>query len=93
MPHASFGDGKGVFCITDEEQNTLFKTKIARDKFQLVQVTMRDEFQIFTIYVSPNANHQIYQDISDYIDELIMPGMEPIIIGDFNFDAKNDNPL
>ena len=93
MPHASFGDGKGVCCITDQEQNTSFRTKLARDKFQLVQVTMRDKFQIFIIYVSPNANHQVYQDISDAIDELIVPGLEPIIIGDFNFDSKIKNPL
>ena len=93
LPHASLGDGKGVFCITDEEQNTLFRTKLVRDKFQLVKVTMRDKFQIFTVYVSPNANHQVYQELSDAIDELIMPGLEPIIIGDFNFDAKDANPL
>ena len=93
LPHASLGDGKGVFCITDEEQNTLFRSKMVTDKFQLVKVTMRDKFQIFTVYVSPNANHQVYQALSDAIDGLIMPGLEPIIIGDFNFDTKETNPL
>ena len=90
---ASLGDGKGVCCITDEKQNTLFRTKIVKDKFQLVKVTMRDKFQIFTVYVSPNADHQVYQELSEAIDELIMPGLEPIIIGDFNFDTKETNPL
>ena len=93
LPHASLGDGKGVFCITDGEQNTLFRTKMVTCHFQLVKVTMRDKFQIFTVYVSPNANHQVYQELSDAIDELIMPGLEPIIIGDLNFDAKDTNPL
>ena len=92
---ASKGDGKGVCCITDEEQNTIFRTKLVKDKFQLVKVTMREKFQIFTVYVSPDASHQVYQELSEAIDELIVPGLEPIIIGDFNFDAKNDknNPL
>ena len=91
---ASLGDGKGVCCITDEKQNTLFRTKLVRDKFQLIKVTMREKFQIFTVYVSPNSNHQVYQEISDVIDELIEPGLIPLVIGDFNFDATDDeNPL
>ena len=91
---ASMGDGKGVCCITDEKQNTLFRTKIVKDKFQLVKVTMRDKFQIFTIYVSPNASSEVYEELSDAIDELIVPGLEPIIIGDFNFEAtQHENPL
>ena len=88
---ASKGDGKGVCCITDEEQNTIFRTKLVKDKFQLVKVTMREKFQIFTVYVSPDASHQVYQELSEAIDELIVPGLEPIIIGDFNFEAKNEN--
>ena len=93
MAPASSGEGKGVCCITDGKQNTLFRTKLVREKFQLIKVTMRDKFQIFIVYVSPNSNHQVYQDISDAIEELLMPGLEPIIIGDFNFDAKIKNPL
>ena len=90
-------EGNTVRCysriFSDEKQNTLFRTKLVIEKFQLVKVTMRDKFQIFTVYVSPNANHQVYQALSDAIDGLIMPGLEPIIIGDFNFDTKETNPL
>ena len=93
FPHASFGEGKGVCCLTDEEQNTSFIAKLAREKYQLVKEIMRDRFQIFIIYVSPNANHQVYQELSEDLDEMIWPGLEPIFIGDFNFDAKNKNPL
>ena len=89
---ASLGDGKGVCCITDEKQNTLFRTKIVKDKFQLVKVTMRDKFQIFTVYVSPNANNQVYQELSEAIDELIMPGFEILIFGDFNFQENIEKP-
>ena len=93
LPHASIGEGKGVCCLTDEEQSTSFISKLARDKYQLVKVIMRNRFQIFTIYVSPNANLQVYQELSDAIDGMIEPGLEPIIIGDFNFHAKSENPL
>ena len=27
------------------------------------------------------------------LDEMIVPGLEPVIIGDFNFDCKITNPL
>ena len=93
MAHANSGDGKGVSCFSDEKQNTLFRTKLVRDTFQLVKVTMRDKYQIFILYISPKVNSQVYQEISMALDEMIVPILEPVIIGDFNFDCKITNPL
>ena len=92
MPHASSGYGKGVCCLTDEKQNTLFRTRLVREHFQLMKVTMRDKFQIFVVYISPNQNYQVFQEISEAIDELIMPGFEILIFGDFNFQENIEKP-
>ena len=92
--YASSGDGKGVYCVTDDdEQETEFRQKITSDKFQIMTVKMKGKYQIFVLYISPNVNSQVFLEISKAIDEMIVPGLQPVIIGDLNFDAKINNPL
>ena len=93
MPHASAGNGKGVACFTDDKQEAQFKYKVQTDDFQLIQMTMRDKFQIFVLYISPNVNHKVFEDVSKAIEELLLPGLQPIIIGDTNFNSGIKNPL
>ena len=93
MPHASAGNGKGVACLSDGKQEAQFKNKVQTDDFQLIQMTMRDKFQIFVLYISPNVNHKVFEDVSKAIEELLLPGLQPIIIGDTNFNSGIKNPL
>ena len=92
--YASSGDGKGVYCVTNNNlQETEFGPKITTDEFQIVNFKMKGKYQIFILYISPKVNSQVFQDISMTLDEMIVPGLEPVIIGDFNFDSKITNPL
>ena len=93
MPHASAGMGKGVACITDDKQKAEFKNKMQTDDFQLIQMTMKDKFQIFVLYITPKANNNVFQGVSQAIKNLLLPGLQPIIIGDTNFDSTLKNPL
>lgn len=94
MPHASAGMGKGVGCISSS-QEAQFVRKVQRDDFQLVQLTLKKKYQIFVIYISPNVNQHVFEDISSIIEEHLLPGLQPMIIGDMNFDFDNGikNPL
>ena len=93
--HASSGNGKGVACFSDGKMDTEFINKLQTDKFQLIHMTMKDKFQIFLLYISPNSNHTVYEQVSTSIEEFLLPGFTPIILGDCNFDHHTtlNNPL
>ena len=95
MPHASRGFGKGVCCFTklDHKYENLFRTRLSAEDFQIVKITMKEKFQIFVVYITPSPNFIILEQISEAINELIMPNLEIIILGDFNFHANKKNPL
>ena len=56
-------------------------------------MTMWDEFQIFFLYISPNANHDVFQNVAKSIEQPLLSGLQPIIIGDTNFNSGIKNPL
>ena len=93
--HASSGNGKGVACFSDGKMDTEFINKLQTDKFQLIHMTMKDKFQIFLLYISPNSNHTVYEQVSTSIEEFLLPGLTPIILGDCNYDHHTtlNNPL
>ena len=92
MPHASRGFGKGVCCFTnsDLEHENLFRTRLASEHFQLVKITMKEKIQVFIVYISPHTTNM--EQISEAINELIMPNLDIIILGDFNFHANQKKP-
>ena len=92
MPHASIGDGKGVCCFTktEQEQENLFRTRVARETFQIIKMTMKNRYQIYVLYLSKDAN---MEEVVSTLSNLIMDNLEIIIIGDFNFPSKQKNPL
>ena len=95
MPHASKGFGKGVCCFTNPDviHQNLFRTKLTTEDYQIVKMTMNNRVQIFVIYITPTPNFIILENISKSINDLIMPDLDIIILGDFNFHANRKTPL
>ena len=93
MPHASVGTGKGVGVISDGKQEAQFKKKIQTDDFQIVQLTLRNKFQVFVLYISPNVSPKVFEDVAKAIEDMLLQGLQPIIIGDTNFNSGMKNPL
>ena len=91
--HASVGMGKGVACFNDDKNEAQFEYKVQTEDFQIIQMTMREEFQIFVLYISPNANHNVFENVANSIEQLLLSGLQPIIIGDTNFNSGIKNPL
>ena len=93
LAHASSGNGKGVACFSDGEIDAEFVDKVQTDNFQLIQMKFMDNFQIFLVYISPNSNHNVYEEVSTTIDGMILTGFIPFLLGDFNFHHTLKNPL
>ena len=93
LSHASNGNGKGVACFSDGEIDAEFVNKVQNDTFQLIQMKLMDYYQIFIIYISPNSNNMVYEEVSRTIDDMILPGLTPVLLGDFNFPHTATNPL
>ena len=93
LSHASSGNGKGVACFTDGKMDAEFVNKRQTDKFQLIQLKLMENFQFFLVYISPNSNHSIYDEVSKTIEEFLLPDYIPIILGDFNYHHTMKNPL
>ena len=93
LSHASSGNGKGVVCFSDGEMDAEFVDKVQTDNFQLIQLKFMDNFQIFIIYISPNSNNTVYEEVSTTIDQMVLPEFIPVLLGDFNFHHTLKNPL
>ena len=95
MPHASRGFGKGVCCFTNPllVHENLFRTKLTTEHYQIVKITMKEKVQVFVVYISPTPNFIILEEMSEAINNLIMPNLDIIILGDFNFDTNRITPL
>ena len=93
MPHASAGNGKGIACFTDGKCETQFLNKLQVTEFQLVQMIFKKKYQIFVLYISPNVDQEVFEDVANTIEKLLLPGLSPILIGDTNFDSGIKNPL
>ena len=91
LPDASSGNGKGVAVFTNDSYENLFKEKITKEEFQIVQVIIKYTFQVCIVYISPNSNREVFQDVANAINSMLISGYEPIIIGDFNFHAGDKN--
>ena len=93
LSYASSGNGKGVACFTDGKMDAEFVNKRQTDNFQLIQLKFMEDFQIFIIYISPNSNDIVYEEVSTTLDQMILPGFIPVLLGDFNFHHTLKNPL
>ena len=93
LSYASSGNGKGVACFTDGKMDAEFVNKRQTDNFQLIQLKFMENFQIFIIYISPNSNDIVYEEVSTTLDQMILPGFIPVLLGDFNFHHTLKNPL
>ena len=65
--------------------------KIVRPNFQIMIISIKNKFDIFSIYRSPSSH-----DVNDFLKELIddiNPSKPTIICGDFNIDYKREHVL
>ena len=57
LPDASSGNGKGVAVFTNDSYENLFKEKITKEEFQIVQVIIKYTFQVCIVYISVSYTH------------------------------------
>ena len=84
---SSFGDGKGCCVIVPEE--TQLMGRLSNEYFQVVSF-LKKQFQVIVVYLSKGANKSL---LAEEIRTLIDPTRPQLVIGDFNFDAKEQNLL
>ena len=86
---SSHGRGKGCSLFYNQEE-MLENTKVyTEEKFQMVGGLYNSEIQVYSIYISKEAN---LDNIINVFKEWMTPG-PIIVIGDFNYDASDANSL
>ena len=94
FPHASSGRGTGVcaFANQTEENPYHFQAKEVHNRFQILQLTMHEVFQIFILYVSQDAD---LDSVANTLQEMMLDDHQIIVFGDFNFhsDPSKSNDL
>ena len=86
--NASQGNGKG--CIAFVPTDSELIGSITEDSFQLLSFTYHGSIQVIVAYVSSNAN---LKAVAESLQSLLESRLNQVIIGDFNFDTKENNPL
>ena len=64
--------------------------KISTELFQMLSLKTEDGIQVTTVYLSSGAS---LADVRKYVQHIYQPRFPQIILGDFNFDAKESNTL
>ena len=87
--HASIGKGKGCAIYSSISQKTTYVGKIAKENYQILSI-LANKVQLVLCYLSSNCH---YKDVLQDLKNLLKPGKNVIITGDFNFDKKERNVL
>ena len=60
------------------------------NEFQIIQLRKENKYQIFIVYISKNAMLSI---IVNELKSMRLKKLDTIVLGDFNYNAKNNNVL
>ena len=85
--HSSFGKGRGtcILSTSSEDQSQCVST----EKFQLVTAQVMN-IQLTVAYLSKGVD---WQEVTKAIDLILDKSMPQMLLGDFNFDVKEENYL
>ena len=94
LPPASMGAGKGVaaFVNKDTQKMNYFLSGVMEERFQILQLSVKDKYQLIILYISKGAN---FSEVATEIQNIVNlhKHLEPIVIGDFNIDVLQKNSL
>ena len=85
----SVGRGKGLAVYVREEVETGHISKVAEPNIQLTKITM-SQLDIVTIY---RSQEEPLLRAVHFLQNLINPQKDTLVIGDFNYDANKENEL
>ena len=83
-------EGRGKGCAVYHPIHLEKPLAFIGNSFQMVSWVTKNDFQIFFLYVSQGAP---YLDIVQEIKKRKLPGYQPFILGDFNFQSNSKNDL
>lgn len=83
---SSIGPGKGCPIFSRMSPRTI--KKYASESFQLLLFEIFEDFQVLLLYVSQSC---CYGELLAKVQAEIDPGRPLVVLGDFNFDAKDSN--
>ena len=94
LSHVSAGRGSGVCAFANETAENSYHfiaTKVG-NRYQILQLTKDENFQIFILYVSQDAN---LSNVVIALQDMILDDLQTIVLGDFNFhfDSEKLNEL
>ena len=87
--HSSAGKGRGC-CILLPQENPRSMT-FSNQTFQFVSVPL-EAFQLTVVYITHDPNLDM-GEVAKQIDNVIDKAMPQVVVGDFNFDTKENNLL
>ena len=90
MEDVSWGDGKGCCAYIKQTECWKIMGKISAELFQILSLKIVNGIQLTIVYLSSGAS---LADVQQYLRHIYRPSCHQIILGDFNFDAKESNTL
>ena len=94
LSHESTRQGNGVCAFTNKMNYQPYQYQLITTRcfnvFQIMQLRKENKYQIFIVYISKNAMLSI---IVNELKSMRLKKLDTIVLGDFNYNAKNNNVL